>query len=370
MKIIFSYNKQGYEARCWEAEIRAASNEDATFYPFNHGVHLDPIFYDDSVKLDQLYQARAPRLMQMYAELERLIKELGADVLFVTNCPPYHPDFLRKLALYKVLYSTDDPGATYMRTIPYLHAYEHVMFCAPGYSSDLTLEEKMRYCGMVNADWLPIAVMDFEYEAQQSEDTLFAQPRDIAAIYVGKPWRQKIDMLFKCKQALGKNLRVFGLFELRHNLYVNARYGFPGWVRPVSFKERVKLYQRSKVGLNIHWNQYGFGNQRLFHLPANGVMQICDCRSLVGQVFQDGLEIVAYSTTEELIEKVRYYISHEQEREEIARRAYRRTMKEYLFKILMQRAVKMIRLGMQRIQYAPPSSFTAVEAVSSSRISA
>jgi spore maturation protein CgeB len=124
------------------------------------------------------------------------------------------------------------------------------------------------------------------------------------------------------------------------------------------------------VGLNIHWNQYGFGNQRLFHLPANGVMQICDCRSLVGQVFQDGLEIVAYSTTEELIEKVRYYISHEQEREEIARRAYRRTMKEYLFKILMQRAVKMIRLGMQRIQYAPPSSFTAVEAVSSSRISA
>lgn len=352
MKIIYSFNKQGYEGQCWESEIRAASSEEATFYPFNHGEYLSPSFYDDSVKLDKLYQNGDQRLMRLYGELTRYVEEWKPDVLFVTNCPPYHPDFLRKLSLYKVLYSTDDPGATYMRTIPYLHAYDHVMFCAPGYSADFSLEEKMRYCGMINADWLPIAVMDFEFDTQQKEDMLFCHHRDIAAIYIGKPWRQKIDLLFRCKQALGKSLRIHGLFKWRHNLYVNARYGCPGWIRPVSFPERVKLYQRSKVGLNMHWNQYGFGNQRLFHLPANGVMQISDCRSLVGHVFKDGEEIVTYSSAEELIEKAQYYICHDAEREEIARKAYRRVIREYRFKTVMQRATQTIRSGMRKIEFS------------------
>ena len=370
MKIIFSFNKQGYEAQCWESEIRTASTEEATFHPFNHGQYFDPGFYDDSVKLDRLYQTGDPRLMRMYAELERLVQEWGAEALFVTNCPPYHPDFLKTIPLYKVLYSTDDPGATYMRTIPYLHAYQHVMFCALGYSSDFSLEEKMRYCGMVNADWLPIAVMDFEFDAQRTEEALFSNTRDIDAVYVGSPWRQKLDVLFKCKRALGKRLRIHGLFEWRHNLYVNARYGFPGWVRPVSFSDRVKVYQHSKVGLNIHWNQYGFGNQRLFHLPANGVMQISDCPSLVGRVFKDGAEIVTYSSTGELIEKLQYYIDHDQEREEIARRAYRRTMEQYRFKVVMQKATQMISRGMQRTKLQPRSPLQGGVASHSSEIPA
>ena len=351
MKILYSFNKQDYEARCWESEIRTASGEDVTFYPFNHGVWLDPALYDDSVKLDRLYQNRDPRLMRTYEAMTRQAEEWKSDVLFVTNCPPYHPDFLRKLSLYKVLYSTDDPGATYMRTIPYLHAYDHVMFCAPGYSADFSLQEKMHYCGMVNADWLPIAVMDFEFDAKQNEETIFSHPRDIPAIYVGKPWRQKIDLLFKCKQAMGRKFQIHGLFDWRHNLYVNARYGLPGWIRPVSFSKRVNLYQRSKIGVNIHWNQYGLGNQRLFHLPANGVMQICDCRSLMSIVFEDGKEIVTYSSEEELIEKMRYYISHDDEREEIARQAYRRVMREYRFKTVMQAAAQKIRAGMQKIEF-------------------
>ena len=57
----------------------------------------------------------------------------------------------------------------------------------------------------------------------------------------------------------------------------------PGLGLAGDVRERVELYQRSRIGFNVHWNEYGLGNQRLYHLPANGVMQICDCAdSLAG----------------------------------------------------------------------------------------
>ena len=145
MKIVYSFNKTGYEARCWEREIANASSEEFTFVPFNHVHYLDPNRYLDSVRLDQLYQAQHPGLMRMYRDFETVVRDERADAIIVTNCPPYHPDYLRRLPAYKVLYSGDDPGATYMRNIPYLHAYDHVFVMAPGYSRDMGLLEKMRY---------------------------------------------------------------------------------------------------------------------------------------------------------------------------------------------------------------------------------
>lgn len=358
MKIVFSFNKGGYEAQCWEKEIGAISGARITLIPFNHSRFLAPSAYEDSVALDRAYQNRDPRLLEMYAALRQVLAETGADVLFVTNAPPYHPDFLRTLPVYRVLYSTDDPGATYMRTIPYLHAYDHVMHCAIGYSRDMNLREKLCYCGMKNVDWLPLGVMNYEYDPDLCEDDLFAQPRDIDIIYVGSWWRQKIDLLFRLKRAFGSRLQIFGNFRTRHNLYINARYRTGSWVRRVSFPERVKLYQRAKIGINLHWNEYGLGNQRLYHLPASGAMQISDCGPLLDDIFRVGSEIEAYKSFDELVDKIRYYLAHDSEREAIARLAYKRTTSEYRFGVVMRRAAELIECGMHRSEWQAANSTT------------
>lgn len=351
MKIVYSFNKKGYEAESWEREITAASDSDFTFIPFNHGNFLDPNLYIDAVKLDQLYQMREPRLMKMYAEFEARVRDQPADAIIVTNCPPYHPDYLRRLPVYKVLYSGDDPGATYMRNIPYLHAYDHVFFMAPGYSRDMDLGEKMRYCGMVNADWVPIAVFDFEHDFRKTEETILSHARDVDVVYVGGFFPQKLDLLAKVKRALGRKVRMRGFFAPKHNLYFCLKYGYPGWIRPINFKERVRLYQSAKIGFNIHWNEYGLGNQRLFHLPANGVMQISDCPDLLDRVFQPGREIVGYVDFDDLIAKVRYYLDHDEVRRAIALEGYRRTMREYRFATVTRRAGNLIKQGMARISW-------------------
>jgi spore maturation protein CgeB len=280
-----------------------------------------------------------------------MITRTKAEVLLVNNCPPYHPEFLKELPVYRVLYSSDDPDSTYKRNIPYLHAYQHVFFAAPAYSAQLDMKSKMTYCGMPNADWLPIGVFDFEHESGKGEKEVFGGAREIDVIYIGGFYRQKLELLARVKKAMGRKLRLHGVFKLKHNLYFNVRFGFPGWIAPVSNQERVRLYQQSKIGFNVHWNEFGLGNQRLYHLPANGVMQICDCVDSLGRVFELGREVQGYRTQTELISLIEKYLSDEPMRRSIALEGYRRTMQEYRLRTLLKRAHKLIEEGMRKLQW-------------------
>ena len=348
MKIIYSFNKKGYENECWAREIRAASTEEYSFIPFNHQDYLDPVFYRDALSLDSLYRAKDVRLMKLYKALEECIYRHSADAIIVANGPPYHPDFLKRLGVYKALYSADDPGATYLINIPYLHAYDHVFYVAPAYSAEMDMAEKMRYARMTNVDWLPIAVFDFECDPARPAETVLQQVRDIDVIYIGGFWRQKVETLVQVKRAFGRKFKLYGFFRWKHNVYLNVRYGLGSWIRPVSHQERVRLYQRSKIGFNIHWDSYGLGNQRLYHLPANGVMQISDCAPFLGEIFQAGQEMVTYSSTDELIDQIRYYLANDGERAVIAARGYHRTMRDYRFTTVTRQAGRLIKAGMKR----------------------
>jgi hypothetical protein len=123
----------------------------------------------------------------------------------------------------------------------------------------MDMDEKMRYCGMVNADWLPISAFDFEFDPTRIERSILSAERDIDIVYIGAFWKQKLDLLAKVKKAFGRRFRQYGYFKPIHNIYMNLRYGNVGWVRAISFPERVELYQRSKIGFNVHWNEYGPG---------------------------------------------------------------------------------------------------------------
>jgi spore maturation protein CgeB len=342
MKIVYSFNKTGYEADQWVREIAAASDQHVTFIPFNHGAFLGPNAYGDSVQLDQLYQRRNPALLRMQDALVEALRANDADALFVTNAPPYHPDFLRTVRAYKVLYSTDDPGATYMRTIPYVHAYDHVMYCAPTYSADMDLGEKLRYAGARRADWLPLGVFNFEFDTSLEEAAIEREERDIDVVYVGSFFRQKMEFLARIKKKLGKRLRMHGFFHAKHNLWWNVRFGAPGWIRPIDFEERVRLYRRARLGFNIHWNEFGLGNQRLYHLSANAVAQICDCADHVSRIYRPGPEIDTYRNADELLQKIEYYLQHDAERRRLALNAYRRTMAEYRIGTVARRAAGLI----------------------------
>lgn len=348
MKVIYSFNKKGFEADYWTREIAAASTSECQFIPFNHDPYLDPSLYVRAQLLDNLYYKEHPELKRMYAEIERKIQEVDADALLVDNCPPYHPDYLRKLNIYKVLRIADGPMSAYDRDFSYLHAYDHILYHSPTYSRDLGMEEKLLYCGAKRVDFWPLGSFDALCNPSKTDMNILSAKRDIDVIFIGALHLNKMPLLAAVKKALGRRLRLHGLTSLKKNVYFNLKYGFPGWVTPIPFTHYVSLYQRAKIGINVHnRGDYTVGSYRMFDLPANGVMQISDGGHYLEEFFSVGEEIVCYREANELIDKVKYYLDHDDERKRIALNGFRRVRKDYKIADLLLKAGDLIKKGMK-----------------------
>ena len=346
MNILYSFNKTGFEANYWTTEIQAASDDDYTFIPFNHEPYLSPWKYIRAQLLDNLYYERHPGLMRLYGNFEKMLSTHKISVILVDTCPPYHPDYLRQFSQYKVLRIGDGPISAYDRDFAYCHAYDHVLYHSPAYSRDLDIAEKLRYCKVERSDFWPMCAFDALFDQNRTEETILSHDRDIDVIFIGTLHISKMPLLAQIKRGLGSRIVMRGLAPLKNNLYFNVKYGFPGWMRPVPFGSYVPLYQRSKIGINLHnRGDYTVGSYRLFDLPANGVMQISDGGSFLSAFYEVDKEIVSYASVDELIDKVRYYLDHPEERNTIASNGYKRVMKEYRHKTLMRRAGEIISRG-------------------------
>lgn len=344
MKILYSFNKRGAEAAFWEREIAGASTAEVQFIPFNHDPYVETSRYLRAQKLDELYFDRDAGLTRLYADVEARIRDEAIDVLFVDTCPPYHPDWLRRLPVFKVLRTTDGPISAYDRDFAYLHAYDLVLHHSPAYSRDLTMAEKLQYVGARRTAFWPLGVFDAAFTPSLGEDALMSRQRDIDVVFVGALHLGKMPFLSKVKKALGRRCRMHGLATLKKNLYFNGRYGFPGWVRPIAQSQYASLYQRAKIGFNVHnRGQYTVGSYRLFELPANGVMQLSDGGELLSAFFDEGREIVGYADVDDLIAKIRYYLDRDDERQRIAVQGYRRVMRDYRISHLLHQAADLIR---------------------------
>lgn len=342
--ILYSYNKRGYEAEYWAREIAAASNESVRFLPFNHDPFLDDGCYVRAQLLDNAYYARNAGLEKLYAHVSRVLVEEKVDVLLVDTCAPYHPEYLLRLEQHKVLRIADGPLAAYDRDFAYLHAYDQILYHSPAYSRDLGMKEKLEYCRAGRADLWPLGVFDAMRDSSATEDELMAKERDVEIVFVGAMHPNKMPLLARVKREFGSRCVLRGLTSLKKNVYFNVKYGFPGWVKPLDAREYVKLYQRARIGINLHnRGKYTVGSYRLFELPANGVMQISDGGAYLDAFFERGKEIESYETADELVELIRYYLDHDAEREAMARAGYRRAIRDHRMSHRLHEAVGLIR---------------------------
>jgi spore maturation protein CgeB len=345
--IIYSLNKVGFELDFWQREIAGASTQDDRFLPFNHGAFLDPRNYLRAQLLDNLWFAKDPRLMAMYDALERLIRDEGADALVVDNANPYHPEYLLGLGIHKILRTSDGPAVAYERDFSYVHAFDQVLYHSPAYSPDLTMSEKLAYVGARRADFWPLALFDAGWDANVSEEELFAGTRDIDILFVGALHRDKMPVLSEVKKAFGKRCRLHGVATLKQNLYFKAKFRASAWVRPIRFEDYIPLYRRTKIGFNVHLRgDYTVGGFRLFELPANGVMQISDGGPYLDSFYATGSEVEGYRSTAELIAKIEHFLTHESERQDYARAAFRRTMRDHRFSHRMAQLAALAADGM------------------------
>lgn len=101
---------------------------------------------------------------------------------------------------------------------------------------------------------------------------------------------------------------------------------------PVGGNEAMSIYAHSKINLNLSIKgMEGATPQRVMDITGAGGFAITNYCEETLELFEEDKEIVTYKSPEELLEKVDYYLAHDEERKKIARAGYEKTLNCYTY---------------------------------------
>jgi spore maturation protein CgeB len=121
---------------------------------------------------------------------------------------------------------------------------------------------------------------------------------------------------------------------------------------PLSDEEYIKMYSRSKISLGFSKvaNNQTEGEPikqvrlRDFEAPMSGAFYMVEYFEELAEFFEPGKEVVCFSDPEDLLEKVRYYLAHDDVRERIRQAGMRRACSEHTWHKRFEMAFKTMGL--------------------------
>lgn len=273
-------------------------------------------------ELDKMWKAKDPVLMKFYDDLREFC--VGKDVLMNASGINLHPEFVESLDIFTVFQCFDDPESSEFLSKPVASSYD---LCLVGNIAEVSTYKTW---GVKNAEWVAMGVLPEIYDPTLTYEQILEGDRDIDLFMM-------INYTHFRKERLDKILNAFPEADF---------YGV-GFPKGALTHDRVEYLKRAKIGPNMH-NSTGPINYRTFYLPANGVMQICDNKKHLGEIYELGKEVVGFDTMEECIDLCRYYLDHDQERRQIAADGWKRCMRDYTEVAIFRRNVALFEKYMQK----------------------
>jgi len=144
-------------------------------------------------------------------------------------------------------------------------------------------------------------------------------PKKYDVCFVGRCYGERANFVRTLRER-GINVTTFG----------------PGWEHGrVAQSDLVKIFNQSKIVLNMSFSSRD-GSVRCikgrdFEAPGCGSLSLTERTGDISDYFIPGKEIVTYEGVEDAVEKIKYYLTHDDEREEIAKRGYERVLREHTY---------------------------------------
>lgn len=103
------------------------------------------------------------------------------------------------------------------------------------------------------------------------------------------------------------------------------------------------VYRDAKININntLHCIETG-ACQRVFEVMAAGGFLISNYQKELEELFVPGKEIVLYRNEEELLQLVEYYLTHDEERREIARNGQRKVLSNHTLRLRFQKIMPIV----------------------------
>ena len=122
------------------------------------------------------------------------------------------------------------------------------------------------------------------------------------------------------------------------------------------YSEMPKAFRLSKINLNISLKMIKEGIPlRVFDILGAGGFLITNYQKELEDCFTIGKDLVVYETMEDLRDKVRYYLSHEEERQSIARSGHDRVMEKFTIEAALKKILDVVKKDMaERTDFFAP----------------
>lgn len=107
--------------------------------------------------------------------------------------------------------------------------------------------------------------------------------------------------------------------------------------------EMPKVFQASKINLNMTMRPIETGlSLRIWDILGCGGFLLTNYQAEIPDYFEIGRDLETYESLEELEDKVHYYLSHEEERVEIAINGYEKVAKYHTYEIRLSQMIKLL----------------------------
>ena len=126
-------------------------------------------------------------------------------------------------------------------------------------------------------------------------------------------------------------------FLLKESKKNDINFIFSGGQREekLSVKQYADLIKSSKIGINFSGNPGGFHQckGRVYEILSSKSMLLENVNDSTRKLFTPGIDYIEFNSPQDLIEKIKYYLLHEEERIKIANNGYNKYISNYSSKI-------------------------------------
>ncbi len=191
--------------------------------------------------------------------------------------------------------------------------------------------------------------------ADRAEIIKYLIDNDINVMCWGPGWKRRNNTFLRSgitslKSTIKKYVKKYLLKEpINNNIHIPKR----NVGDPLPDIEMVRTFSRSKICLgfstvgstNLEKDRIVQIRLRDFEVPMSGGFYMVEYMPELGEFFTYEKEIVGYKNKDELLEKIRYYLAHDEEREAIRLAGYKRAITDHTWQKRFSELFKMIGLS-------------------------
>ena len=107
----------------------------------------------------------------------------------------------------------------------------------------------------------------------------------------------------------------------------------------------------SRIALNRHIDvaEGQANNMRLYEATGAGALLMTEAAPNLGELFEPGREVIAYESANDLIDKLEWFLEHEDERSAVAHAGQQRTLREHTYAERMGELAELLEARLSRV---------------------